>query len=140
MEIKIHGMTFEEAVVAFGYGKAVVMFKEHLPISFWEDMDIQQQVLVYIASSSAVSNELAEKIFYKLASTPIGFLGWREIYYWATPNNDLQALARAKMVELASTLEHWQIVYNLSPPDGDHKKIACEKIGQLTRQEMESVD
>jgi len=135
-------MAFEEAVRTFDYGRAVVMFQKRLPASFWREMTIQQQVLVYAASSSIAGNELANMMFHKLASTPTDFSGWKDVHDRAPHGSDLQILARAKMVESATTIEEWQVVYLLGPADGDHKKIALEKIDQLAkklRHEVEAV-
>ena len=131
---KALGMTFEETARTFDYGRAVVMFQNRLPVDFWENMTIHQQVLVYEASAGSANKELAETMFNKLANTSIDFASWQEIYGWAPPNSDLQVLARAKMVELAGATGEWEAVYNLGPSDGGHKKIALENIARLNAQ------
>src|SRR3989338_9508914 len=120
--MKFPEMTFEETVRTFDFGRAVFMFQNCLPTSFWEGMTIRQQVLVYAASAGSANNELAKTMFNKLANTSADFAGWQEIYGWAPPNSDLQILARDRMVELSITAEHWEVVYHLGLPDGDHKK------------------
>jgi hypothetical protein len=106
-------------------------------------MTTYQQVLVYAASATTAGNELAKLMFCKLSNTPLDFAGWKEIYGWAPPNSDLQALALTKMVEMASAPEQWEAVYVLGPVGGNHKAIALKKIRQLgtaLREEVEAVD
>lgn len=125
-------MSFEEAVRVFSYGRAVVMFRKRLTADFWEKTTIRQQVEIYCAAAGMAGNhEFTQMILLKLASTRLDFSEWRNVYDWALAKSDLQALAISKMLELASTVEQWQVVYLLGPSDGDHKKIALKKIEQL---------
>ena len=103
---------------------------------------IHEYVTFYKAFLDAGDHKRATEMFYLVCDTPIEFDGWREIFGWAPPKSDLYVIALSQMLHKATTLEQWQLVYDMSP-NSDHKKIAREKIGQLSanlRQEIESVD
>ena len=82
----------------------------------------------------ATSDDKSEKeIFYRIANSLTDFDGWREIFGWAPPGSDMQALALTKMVDLASTFLEWEAVYAIATTGSDQRRIALEKIRQFSR-------
>jgi len=124
-------VAFDQAVKDFGYGRAVVMFRDRLPVDFWKNMSARLQVLVYSASLDVACLELEKKMFDELADTPIDFNGWHEIFGWAPEKSDLQALALAKMIESASSAEQWEIVYLPLLGDKGLATATLKNIGQV---------
>lgn len=95
------------------------------------DADVHQLVSAYAAAKAAGDEKSEMEIFYKIANSPIDFDGWREIFGWAPPASDLQALTMTKMVELASTFSEWEAVCAIAPAGSDQHRIAHEKARQF---------
>ena len=123
---------FEEIIKALDYGTAVVLLKDYLPAHFWANMTICQQVMAYEASSDAGCIELKNMMFNKLARVPNDFAVWHEIFNWVLPDSGLRTLAQVRMVASAKTVEQWEILSLLSQPNTDNRKLALEKVTEIS--------